>query len=174
LEDEAVASRAGKGWKARLTVARRARRFDLALERGSRGEQRETFLKMLRSLASVKKHARDVFKSAEYRQSLCRRFARAAAQSPSTSVWTNSVHHLRAFDYDLAAALPEIVKPADRLRLVNRVYWFDRGKGTAQTPHFYVQAYAGFFEGYRFRFVSPPVGFTAENEEHCLFTAPPK
>lgn len=185
LETKEVADALGAEWAVRLKALQTSQIMDRTLRTDNRSAQRRAFRDLTETLRILRRNTPEGPQRDAIRERMCREFLKAASLSHSRSVWMKSIEFMHSLKFDVAAALPELIDVAERLALINRLYWYDVALARAaaqaggpapstaaqtQTSTDYLVKYRAFVRPYMLRLLSADKGFVADGEDRCLFT----
>lgn len=185
LDTKEVADSLGPEWAVRLKALQASQAMDRALHTDNRSSQRRAFRDLTETLRILRRNTPEGPPREALRMRMCREFLKAASLSHSRSVWMKSIEFMHSLKFDVAAALPEVIDVAERLAIINRLYWYEMALGPAaatapapapaqaaqtQTSTGYLVKYRAFVRPYMLRLLSADKGFVADGEDRCLFT----
>jgi hypothetical protein len=174
LDSKETADALGPEWAVRLKALQASVLMDRTLQTDNRSAQRRAFRDLTETLRILRRNTPEGPRREALRERMCREFLKAAGLSHSRSVWMKSIEFMHSLKFDVAAALPEVADVAERLALINRLYWYDQSAGQAAgqavVPTDHLVKYRAFVRPYMLRLLSAEKGFVADGEDRCLFT----
>lgn len=181
LETKEVADALGAEWTIRLKALQASQAMDRALRTDNRSSQRRAFRDLTETLRILRRNTPEGPPREALRVRMCREFLKAAGLSHSRSVWMKSIEFMHSLKFDVASALPEVIDVAERLAIINRLYWYEMALGPVaasapapaaqtQTSTGYLVKYRAFVRPYMLRLLSADKGFVADGEDRCIFT----